>query len=985
MKSTSSNRDGMLVSIAFLGIALATLPGCGNGTTSDPCAGGACVACTVANDCPGQDSACQTRTCVSGTCGVAFVASGTALPTQTAGDCLRVACNGSGATVSTADNSDVPTNPACNTGKLGVCGAGSNQCVAGAVTCQQKVVAGTETCNGLDDDCNGLIDDGNPGGGAACTTGKQGVCSAGTSQCTAGVVSCEPKVVAGAETCNGLDDDCNGLVDDGNPGGGSACNTGKQGVCSAGIEKCLAGTVTCQQKVVAGTETCNGLDDDCNGLIDDGNPGGGTACNTGKMGVCSAGTGQCTAGTVTCQQNIASGLETCNGLDDDCNGSIDEGDPGGGTACNTGKQGVCAAGVGQCVAGMVTCQQAIAAGVEICNGLDDDCNGLVDDGNPGGGVACSTGKLGVCAAGTGTCNSGTILCQQNVAPGVETCNGLDDDCNGMTDDGNPGGGNACSTGKLGVCAVGTGTCNSGTILCQQNVAPGVETCNGLDDDCNGLTDDGNPGGGATCSTGKSGVCGAGTEQCIAGTVSCQQNVPITTACGGAWTWESGANTASGTAVYGTPGTAAIGNTPGARYEAASWTDGSGNLWLFGGYGGKPGGNITFLNDLWKYSPTSGLWTWVGGANTANTLGVFGTQGSADAANVPGARDNAVTWTDAAGNLWIFGGYGCYAIADTAGACYSGPLNDLWRFSTVSGQWTWMNGPKVDSWAALDKVTGVYGTQGTGAVGNLPGGRYAAVSWSDGNGNLWLFGGQATDAKGNSGLLNDLWMYAPTVGNWTWVSGTDSYLTNTKGVYGTLGAGVAGNTPGARFESANWTDATGNFWLFGGQGVVANGQVGVLNDVWRYAPTTGVWTWMSGGNTINGIGTYGTLGTAVTGNLPGGRWGAHAWMDDAGTVWLFGGNGDGPLANATGELNDLWTYASTTGLWTWVSGANALDATGVYGTLGTTAVDNVPDARYFTSSWLDLTGNLWVFGGGVVYDGQTGNASAVINDLWKYAP
>jgi hypothetical protein len=35
--------------------------------------------------------------------------------------------------------------------------------------------------------------------------------------------------------------------------------------------------------------------------------------------------------------------------------------------------------------------------------------------------------------------------------------------------------------------------------------------------------------------------------------------------------------------------------PGSRY--ASWTDSSGNLWLFGGYGFDSGNTLAFLNDL----------------------------------------------------------------------------------------------------------------------------------------------------------------------------------------------------------------------------------------------------------------------------------------------------------------------------------------------------------------------------------------------------
>jgi hypothetical protein len=55
---------------------------------------------------------------------------------------------------------------------------------------------------------------------------------------------------------------------------------------------------------------------------------------------------------------------------------------GGGVACTTGKPGICAAGVTQCAAGGTTCQELSPPGPEVCNGLDDNCDGQVDEGNP---------------------------------------------------------------------------------------------------------------------------------------------------------------------------------------------------------------------------------------------------------------------------------------------------------------------------------------------------------------------------------------------------------------------------------------------------------------------------------------------------------------------------------------------------------------------------------------------------------------------------
>ena len=92
-------------------------------------------------------------------------------------------------------------------------------------------------------------------------------------------------------------------------------------------------------------------------------------------------------------------------------------------------------------------------------------------------------------------------------------------------------------------------------------------------------------------------------------------------------------------VYGTKGTPEAGNVPGGRNCSVSWTDGSGNLWLFGGYGAAASGS-GYLNDLWKWDGTN--WTWVSGSNTPGQFGTYGTQGIAAPENVPGGRVGSVS-------------------------------------------------------------------------------------------------------------------------------------------------------------------------------------------------------------------------------------------------------------------------------------------------------------------------------------------------------
>jgi len=425
---------------------------------------------------------------------------------------------------------------------------------------------------------------------------------------------------------------------------------------------------------------------------------------------------------------------------------------------------------------------------------------------------------------------------------------------------------------------------------------------------------------------------------------------------GQWTWMNGSSTGNQIGTYGTKGTAAAGNVPGGRYGAISWTDSTGgNLWLFGGRGfaSVVGISIDVHNDLWKYNITSGQWTWVSGADTADgQSGIYGTKGTAGANNVPGARESSVSWIDTGGNLWLFGGNGKDSIGVT------GDLNDLWKFS--AGQWTWMSGANM---AANLAVAPVYGTKGTAAPGNVPGGRDGAVSWIDTGGNLWLFGGHGWDSTNNIGPLNDLWKYNIASGQWTWVSGAN--VTGQNGTYGIQGTANASNVPGSRQSAMGWFDA-GNLWLFGGSGhdSSVSSSTNNLNDLWKFNIASGQWTWVSGANLGGQGATYGTLGVASAGNVPGSRNMGASQIDAVGNLWLFGGSGG---------LSDLWKFNITSVQWAWMSGSKFANEPGTYGTLGV-AGTSIPGGRQATVSWIDSGGNQWFFGG---YNGGH------LNDLWRF--
>jgi N-acetylneuraminic acid mutarotase len=487
-----------------------------------------------------------------------------------------------------------------------------------------------------------------------------------------------------------------------------------------------------------------------------------------------------------------------------------------------------------------------------------------------------------------------------------------------------------------------------------------------------------------------------------------------------WTWMGGSSTVScGTdgcgqaGAYGTLGAPAAGNIPGSRFYATSWTGGSGSLWLFGGFGFDANGTAGSLNDLWELNPSNNEWTWKSGSNAANQSGVYGALGTSATGNFPGGREGASSWTDANGNLWLFGGGG----GDASGN--GGYLNDLWEFIPTKSEWVWMSGSSTMS--ACANLTGysyvycgpsVPGTLGTPAPGNAPGGREWATSWIDKNGSLWLFGGNGFDPSGNFCILDDLWEFSPTTNEWEWISGgstTAGCQTNSGGGVGIIdsfgesqksrqfsdhphalnsaGTTGSGTTPVGRYGASGWTDDGGHLWLFGGWGVS-----GFANDLWEFDTSTLEWKLIGGSNALSEPGVYGALGSPAAGNMPGAREYASSWTGADGNFWLSGGNGMDAVGNV-GDLNDLWEFNPSTSEWAWLGGSSTLicgaptnygvlcSQPGEPGSLGTPAAANVPGGRYGAVSWTDSEGYSWLFGG-IHMAADGGDA---LNDVWRYQP
>lgn len=432
---------------------------------------------------------------------------------------------------------------------------------------------------------------------------------------------------------------------------------------------------------------------------------------------------------------------------------------------------------------------------------------------------------------------------------------------------------------------------------------------------------------------------------------------------GAWTWIAGGDTINQHGIYGSKGRSDPANVPGSRSDAVSWMDAEGGLWLFGGHGVDSGFGFGMLSDLWKYDTASGEWTWVSGSDLVNQSGIYGVRGAADPLNVPGARHPAASWLDKQGNLWLFGGSG------PDGADNWGQLNDLWRFEPASGEWTWVGGSNAGN------QVGVYGVRGVPDPSNGPGSKAFVSTWVDASGKFWLFGGFGFVSAGNLDYFNDLWSYDPAANLWTWVSGSDT--DSQPGAYGVLRTADPANIPGARGGAASWIGSNGGLWLFGGEGIDSAGNFGLLNDLWRYDPGTGEWTWMDGSCRHSQRGDYGVRGVTSEANVPGSRQEAISWVDADGHLWLFGGNGH-DADGYVGWLNDIWMFDPVASEWAWISGSTTIGQNGIYSAGGSAGL--VPGARRDAVAGLDARGRLWLFGG-ASYDSL--GTQGGINDFWRY--
>lgn len=429
---------------------------------------------------------------------------------------------------------------------------------------------------------------------------------------------------------------------------------------------------------------------------------------------------------------------------------------------------------------------------------------------------------------------------------------------------------------------------------------------------------------------------------------------------GTWAWINGDNYIGAPARFGTQGIPDVQNCPPSVYEPCDWQDKDGNFWIFGGYHHGPHTDSTAgnHNTLWKYSPADNTWTWVKGPGHANGNAVWGILRTPAQSNIPAARGwGTLSWTGKDGKFWLYSGSAGY--------------NDLWRYDPGSNEWTWMHG---DSIRHAYGTRPVHGILGVASPLNTPGTRdETSASWTDKEGNLWLFGGRGFESIHGSGVYNDLWKFDTSINQWIWMHGPNH--ADDRGHYGIKGLPSLLNRPSSRQAYAKWKDSEGNLYLFGGFTFVFGLGCNLQghNDVWKFDLRLKNWIWIDGDSTINSAGNYSAVCSANSSYPRNSMENRATCFDRFNNAFMFGNLGV-TCNNYTNSSNELWHFNSLFNEWSLIRP----DGLVYWGNKGSGTSLTMPPKTFGSVAWL-RNGEVWVFGGS-----DYGNYSSY-NSMWKFTP
>lgn len=217
-----------------------------------------------------------------------------------------------------------------------------------------------------------------------------------------------------------------------------------------------------------------------------------------------------------------------------------------------------------------------------------------------------------------------------------------------------------------------------------------------------------------------------------------------------WTWIGGEQNQGEYYHYGEIGVPSVENYPRSRYNAATWVDEDGNLWL---HGGRTKSSSDGLNDFWKYDVATGLWTLMGGNAECDSNYI--------SEDYPSCIQKHSAWRKG-NDLYFFGGYG---VGYNNTSIWTGNLTDVWKYSIDENSWELVFGNRQ-----LNNLPN-FGEFQFPQITNQINTREDYVYWDDEQGNLWVYGGE-----GNLGDFA-LWKFDTTIENWVWMDGSNTATLN----------------------------------------------------------------------------------------------------------------------------------------------------------------------------------------------------------------
>eukprot|EP01122_Echinamoeba_exundans_P009235 TRINITY_DN3217_c0_g2_i1.p1 TRINITY_DN3217_c0_g2~~TRINITY_DN3217_c0_g2_i1.p1 ORF type:complete len:899 (+),score=96.05 TRINITY_DN3217_c0_g2_i1:110-2806(+) len=340
-----------------------------------------------------------------------------------------------------------------------------------------------------------------------------------------------------------------------------------------------------------------------------------------------------------------------------------------------------------------------------------------------------------------------------------------------------------------------------------------------------------------------------------------------------WTWMHGTNATFYTADqqngnYGVLLEPSPDNMPPARYNAACWYDPDADeFWMFGG--ATSGNSPRPLNDLWRFSFSTMIWTWMGGSQNLGDPGVFNSVGTSSIFYYPSGRAGSYAFfTKNPKTLWLYGG-----------ADRSATLEDFWSYDVATG-----------SWKYLDFRARSFGARiaGQESPDLFPGLLEEAFAFTVNDSQLYIFSGWSPYERSNTNLL---WRYNIESGNWAWMGGDGTSFS-----YGNMSVSTPSNYPPPKSGPCGAYDATR-------RKAVIFGGYGGGSEVWLYDVDSNAWTWEAG-TQYPVPSTYDLPAVTDERNIPGSRSKCRAWYDPRfRDLWLFGGSG-----RDSGFLDDVWLFS-----------------------------------------------------------------------------